>query len=140
MKKKHVYAAVGVAIAAVLCSLLVFVCGKSLDANAGTIRFPFYQGTATMDAARDMIFSLGWEHKSEGGDAKHVAFEAADKNGKTVTFDFMFGGGVAEVQISTENDSQYSVEEITKDLAKRLGMRVDGDPLPTSQDNVSSNA
>ena len=123
---------VGILIGLIVVAVGIFtitVVPKRIDADAGVIRFPFYQGTPTMDAARDMISALGWEHISESGDGKHVTFRAADQNGKVVTFDFIFNLAGTKVVVSTEEASQYSVKDITKELARRIGMRIDGDRL-----------
>jgi len=139
MKTKHV---VGILIGLIIVAVGIFtvaVVPKKIDADAGVIRFPFYKGTSTMDTARDMIFALGWEHISEGGDGKHVTFRAADRNGKLVTLEFLFKLVGTKVLISTERDSQYSVEEITKELARRIGMRIHGNPLPEAPKNVPTN-
>ncbi len=92
-----------------------------------------------MDAARDMIFALGWQHGSEGGNGKQVAFQATDRNGKGVTLNFRYRIIGTRVVISTEDYPQYSPEEITKELARRIGMSVDGDPLPEVEHDVPTN-
>lgn len=104
---------------------------KRIDAGGGIIRFPFWQANLTMDAARDMIHDWGWRHESEGGDDKEVTFQATDQNGKGVSFRFLGVIVGTRVLVSTGENPQYSVEEITKELTRRIGMCVDGSPLPT---------
>ncbi len=110
-------------------TVAITIVPKRMDANAGVIHFPFYQRTQTMDATRDMIYALGWNHKSEGGNGKKVTFEAEDLNGKLVTFDFIYKIASAKVMISVEDSSQYPAKEITKELARCIGMHIDGERL-----------
>jgi len=124
---------IGAVIAVILVALAVFavlIVPKRIDSRDGVIRFPFYQGTATMDATRDMVYALGWQQKSESGDRQQVTFRATDRNGKTVSFTFHYHIVGTRVVVSTEEASQYSVEEITRELARRIGMHVGGSALP----------
>ncbi|MFC1453290.1 hypothetical protein ACFLSJ_08115 [Verrucomicrobiota bacterium] len=136
MKKKQIVGTLVGMIAVVLVVLTVLIIPKRVDAEAGTIRFPFYQGTPTMDAARDMICALGWQHGSEGGDGKQVTFRATDRNGKAVAFTFTFHLVGTQVLISAEDGAQFPVQEITKELARRIGMSVGGAPLPEVEADV----
>ena len=108
-----------------------------MDAAAGEIRYPFYKSTQTMDTARDMIFDLGWEHCSEGGTRDGVVFKASDRNGKMVTLDFDCRIVGNCVSVKTEAGAEYAAPEITKELARRLGLPVEGAPLPEAPDSMN---
>jgi hypothetical protein len=132
MKMKHVVGAVIALIVVALAIATVLIVPKRIDPGGGVIHFPFYQGTRTMDAAREMIYALGWQQKSEGGDSKQVTFRATDRNGKTVSLRFVYHIVGTKVVVTTEQNPQYSVEQITKELARRIGMHVDASPLPVA--------
>jgi hypothetical protein len=154
MKRKKAVKIVTGLIAVAVGLLAITVIAKRIDATAGVINFPFYQGTRTMDATREMILAMGWEHRSESGrrerictfgcghgvkisNKDYVTFEAADQNGKVVTFKFIYNLVGTKVVVSTEEAFQYSVEDITKELARRIGMRISGDPLPEAKSITS---
>ena len=130
---------IAVSLAAVVFLVAVFaaiVIPRRLNASAGIIRVPFYEIQKTMDAARDMIFALGWEHQSEEGDGKRVIFKAKDAKGKQVTFTFDFGFFGSRTQVAVETGTQYSVSEVTQELAQRIGMHVGGASLPAPTKSV----
>jgi hypothetical protein len=134
MKAKYTTAAIAGLLLATLGTCAIALMSRRIDAGAGVIRFPFYQGTATMDSARDMIFDLGWTHVSESGTSTsgqrtRVTFEALDRQGKTVTLVFTLGLLASQVEIATDENSEYSRHEVTRELARRLGMRVEARPL-----------
>jgi hypothetical protein len=130
MKTKYIIGTVGGLIVVAVALLITSVVTKQVYASSGVIRFPLYQSTPTMDAARDMIYALGWQLKSEGGDGNQVTFRTTDRDGKAVTFRFAYRIVGSKVLVSAEEKSQYSVREITQELARRIGIRTDGSPLP----------
>jgi hypothetical protein len=132
MKVKHaVVTLLGILVVlAAVC--LVSIVTRRLDADAGVIRFPIYQGTETMDTARDMIYDLGWEHLSEAStnSGKTITFKAKDAHGSVVTFDFVYGLVTTHLAVSTEENPQHTKKQISRELARRIGLHVEGAPLP----------
>ncbi|MBN1867143.1 hypothetical protein JW916_07595 [Candidatus Sumerlaeota bacterium] len=136
LTRKRVSAAIlgGIAVLVlVLLILAVAFWSQRLDAEAGMVRYRSFRlsgGTHFIDAARDMIYDLGWEHRSEEGTRHGVRLTAIDGNGKRIEFDFRLGLFRRSVLVVPEDGSQYTRSQIATELARRMGVAVDAAPLP----------
>jgi hypothetical protein len=104
---------------------------KKLDVAAGIVHYRTHKGTATIDASRDLHHDLGWSDRSETGTDTGVSVSSLDSNGKNVTIDFKNHVLSGEATIVVEAGSQYSRSEIATELARRIGLIIDIEPLPT---------
>lgn len=107
---------------------LVFVLSTRIDPEGGVITYSIFKGQEVMDTARDMIHEL-WGSASEsgtsfdGGTREAVAFETVDGKNQPVVFAFESRLWTlrGRVRITVAEGAEYSVEEITAELARRLG-------------------
>lgn len=131
MKVKHTVFAIIAVVIMIGCILTLEATSKSVDSDAGIVHFPIHKTTATIDASRDIHYDLGWTNRFEGGTESGVTVSSVDKNGKKVSIDFenSITGGKATVIV--EAGSQYSRSEIATELARRIGVRVKAEALPT---------
>jgi hypothetical protein len=131
MKVRHTIFTTIVVVLIVGCILTLKATSKSVDSDAGIIYFPVHKVTATIDASRDMHYDLGWTSRSEAGSDSGVTVSSVDQNGKKISIDFANGimGGRATVIV--EAGSLYSRSEITTELARRIGIQVEAEALPT---------
>jgi hypothetical protein len=116
--------------ALIVIVVAVFVSSTLVDPNGGVITYSIFKGQEVMDTARDMIYEF-WGGASEsiisfdGGTRVAATFKAADGKGQPVIFALqnrlwtLRGRG----QITVAEGSEYSVEEITTELARRLGVK-----------------
>jgi len=131
MKVRHTILATIAVVILIGCILTLKATSRSVDSDAGIVYFPIHKVTSTIDASRDMHYDLGWTNRSEGGNDSGVTVSSVDQNGKKVSIDFENGimGGKATVMVDA--GSRYSRSEIATELARRIGVGVAAEALPT---------
>lgn len=131
MKVKYTIFMISAVVIIIGCILTLEATSKSVDSSAGIVYFPIHKETTAIDASRDMHNDLGWTSRFEGGSESGVTVSSVDQNGKKISIDFenSITGGKATVIV--EAGSQYCRSEIATELARRIGVKVKAETLPT---------
>ena len=105
--------------------VVILFLNTAVYAKKGVIKYPVFKSQHVSDTTRDMVVDLGWRVISEKGTTINgkttLVFTAQDHNKTLITFTFDLNYVASSVEIAAAAGSQYTLEEITNELGRRLG-------------------
>ena len=95
---------------------------RTANCGLGSIRTSTFSTNDVMGAIREMYSERGWETVYARGTPESWTHIAKDKKGRQVVIRIKFDFLKSNTEVIMPDNPDYSITEITKDLASRLGI------------------